>query len=721
MTSAPYSDGVGLVLVLALGEATAGRADEVEPAHFLLAICKACEMPPADAEIDGELRELRAVFERAGLDTADFRRRLRARVARPDRTPRGDGAPPGSAVARELFSRARELAAAQHDGPMGLSDLLSAVLETPSPPWAALAAEMGAPGLRCSPAGQPEPDHRTQPMGEEPGDRSAPVTVAVLHGPLRGRTFAFHEHTTCVVGRADDCTLRLPEDEEYSGISRHHCLLDIDPPDVRVRDLGSCNGTYVNGDMIGARDTGRPSQDADRPPPPERKLADGDEIVLGTVRLRVGIRVPLRCGTCGRTASEAEAEAEEGERKGKSEGKGEEEGDTAGRRDAYRCRLCRTTELPPTAATRGARRHAERTCAACGDRIGARHTAQRLAEDLCAACRADPERALWQLLRVAEDGTGNQHLFGGYTVQRQLGRGGMGAVYLARNQQTDELCALKVMLPQAATSETAKARFLREVSTAETLRHPHLVHLHDQGCWNGILFFVMDYCDGGDVSGLVHRRGGRLPDYQALGITLQVLDGLAHAHQADVRAYDAEGRPLEVRGLVHRDLSPRNIFLHGGMAKVGDFGLAKAFDAAGLSGLTQTGTSAGNPSFVSRQQALQFKRARPEVDVWAAAACLYYMLTGTAPRDFPPHADRWRVVLDSPAVPIRRRHPDVPERLAKVIDHALTEHPRIGFGTAAEFRQALVEARDRVAAARRPLLAQRPWSCRADEEGAPQS
>ncbi|ORT53650.1 hypothetical protein BKD26_37880 [Streptomyces sp. CB03238] len=537
---------------------------------------------------------------------------------------------------------------------------------------------MGVPDLRGAllPR-QPQPGERPQSGGEQLGDRSARVSFTVLQGPLQGRTFEFPERTTCVVGRADDCTLQFPEDEEYSGLSRHHCLLDINPPDVRVRDLGSFNGTYVNGDKIGRQDARRPLQGAEPIPSSERELTDGDEIRLGGVRLRVGIRVPVRCATCGRTP-----EAEE-----------EGAADAAGHRDAYRCHLCRTTE-PPSTVGALPQQHPERTCAACGGRLGAERTLQPLAEEFCAACKGDPERVMQRLLQVAEDGTKNLYLFGGYTIQRRLGQGGMGAVYLARDHQTDELCALKVMLPQAAGSETAKARFLREMSTVEMLRHPHLVRLHDHGCWNGIFFFVMDYCDGGDVAGLVHRRGGRLPDYQALGITLQVLDGLEHAHQADARVYDAEGRPLAVRGLVHRDLSPRNIFLHGGMAKVGDFGLAKAFDAAGLSGLTRTGTSAGSPSYVSRQQVLQFKRARPEVDVWAAAACLYYMLTGSAPRDFPPHVDRWRVVLDSPALPIRHRNPEIPERLAKVIDHALTEHPRIGFSTAAEFRQALLEARE---------------------------
>ncbi|MGO4423600.1 FHA domain-containing protein, partial [Streptomyces sp. MCAF7] len=270
MTRAPYSGGVSLALMLALGEAALGGADEVEPVHFLLGICKACEMPPTDAglgiagQLGGEVKEVKAAFERAGLDTAAFRRRLRARGARPDRAPRGDGVPPGSAAARELLSRAKELAAAQHDDVVGLSHLLSAVLETPSPPWAALAAEMGVQDLRGSLLPRkPQPGEQPRPGKMQPDNRPARVAFTVLQGPLQGRTFEFPERATCVVGRADDCTLQLPEDEGYSGISRHHCLLDINPPDVRVRDLGSINGTYVNGDKIGQRDEGRPPHEAD--------------------------------------------------------------------------------------------------------------------------------------------------------------------------------------------------------------------------------------------------------------------------------------------------------------------------------------------------------------------------------------------------------------------------------------------------------------------------
>ena len=122
---------------------------------------------------------------------------------------------------------------------------------------------------------------------------------------------------------------------------------------------------------------------------------------------------------------------------------------------------------------------------------------------------------------------------------------------------------------------------------------------------------------------------------------------------------------------------------------MGDYGLAKAFDQAGLSGLTCTGAVAGTPYFMPRQQVLDFRFAQPEVDVWAASASLYNMLTGACPRDFPRGEDRWQVVLHTRPVPIRERNAAVPKRLADVIDEALIDDPDIRFKTAADLKDAL--------------------------------
>jgi serine/threonine protein kinase len=282
----------------------------------------------------------------------------------------------------------------------------------------------------------------------------------------------------------------------------------------------------------------------------------------------------------------------------------------------------------------------------------------------------------------------------GYEILRELGRGGMGAVYLARHERTGEQVALKVMLPRVALEDRAKEEFLRETENTKALKHPHVVELRDSGCSNGTFFFTVEYCDGGSVDRLMLQRGGRLPIAEAGEIMLQALEGLEYAHHAEIPCVKrADGRIVPGRGLVHRDLKPGNLFLCGSgrsrLAKVGDYGLAKAFDQAGLSGHTRTGSMAGTPSFMPRQQVVNFKYAGPEVDVWAMAASLYGMLTGAVPRDFPRGKDPWQVVLTTRAAPIRQRDPSIPKRLAEVIDRALIDSPEIPFKSAADFKRAL--------------------------------
>src|SRR5262249_43807704 len=151
---------------------------------------------------------------------------------------------------------------------------------------------------------------------------------------------------------------------------------------------------------------------------------------------------------------------------------------------------------------------------------------------------------------------------------------------------------------------------------------------------------VLDYCEGGSVAGLMKQRGGPLTVDEAGAIALQALEGLHYSHNVFGPG----------RGLVHRDISPGNLLLTGTgsarVTRVGDYGLAKAFDDAGLSGNTRTDETGGKPHFLPRQQVIDFKYAQPEVDVWALAASLYFMLTGAVPRVFPPRDDPWLVVLE---------------------------------------------------------------------------
>ncbi len=515
----------------------------------------------------------------------------------------------------------------------------------------------------------------------------ARVTFEVRNGPLAGQQFVYEDRTTCIMGRAKDCDPRVlckleaPNAPENRRISRHHCLLDINPPDVRIRDLGSLNGTYVNGQKIGQRGKHQKPGQVPAASFPEYDLKDGDEVRLGGIVFRVSIYVPIACSDCGAEIPEVELKP------------------AGGQTMACLCANCRKKLEQAKVSVVPRRTIAEpaKVCVRCGRDVTNETGANRPGAFLCPNCRANPFDLLRQLVKDAARGDKNLVAIEGYAIVKELGRGGMGAVYLARHEKTGRQVALKVMLPKVAASPRAAESFLRETVNTQALRHPNVVRLWEAGCSQGSFFFTLEFCDGGSVDKLMARRGGKLSIAEAGPIILQALDGLHYAHNAEIPNVKLKDGSLgRGRGLVHRDLKPQNIFLSnaGGsrVAKLGDYGLSKAFDMAGLSGHTYTGEVAGTPQFMPRQQVLKFREVRPEADVWSMAATLYNMLTGCFPRDFPKRCDPWQVVLERSPVPIRQRNPAVPLRVAQVIDHALLDDPQFRFKSAAELKQALVQA-----------------------------
>ncbi|HEY9605211.1 MAG TPA: protein kinase [Allocoleopsis sp.] len=450
---------------------------------------------------------------------------------------------------------------------------------------------------------------------------SAKVILTVTQGSIKGQEFIFNSRCTCIIGRAKDCYPQLPNDDAHRTISRYHCLLDINPPDIRVRDFGSRNGTYVNNKKIGQRQFDQTPEEAAQFNFPEYDLKAGDIIQLGNTLFQVNIHI---------------------------------EGEKTPSPELFEAHASTTkikTETPPFSAI------------------------------------------MQDLLEQAKAGESKLLAIQGYTILRELGQGGCGAVYLARHEQSGEQVALKIMLPKVAVKSKAKEMFRREIENNKALQHPNVVQLLDYGDDNGTFFFTLEYCDGGSVVDLMQQRGGKLSVDEAIPIILQTLDGLEYAHNAEIPCVKrADGTLGKGRGLVHRDLKPHNILLShkngSRVAKIADYGLAKAFDLAGLSGQTMSGTSAGTPTFMPRQQVISFKYAKPEVDIWATAASLYNMLTGTYPRDFT-KKDPFLAVLQTSPVPIRQRDDSIPQALAELIDLALVDNPDIHFKNAAAFKRAL--------------------------------
>jgi hypothetical protein len=356
---------------------------------------------------------------------------------------------------------------------------------------------------------------------------------------------------------------------------------------MRIRDFGSLNGTFVNGQKIGQRKKHEQPGGSF----PEHDLKDGDEIRLGKITLRVGIFLPIVCSECGTEIPETQLQA------------------AGGQTMACICEKCtkKFEQAQAPVPTRHTIAEPVRLCVKCGRDVSAETGANRPGEYVCSTCRESPFDLLRQLIQGAARGEKDLVAIEGYEIVRELGQGGMDAVYLARQQKTGQEVALKVMLPKVAAGQRATQSLLRESRNTQALQHPNVVRLWESGCSQGTFFFTLEYCDGGSVGKLMSRRGGKLSIDEARPIILQSLEGLHYAHHAEIPNVKLkDGSFGRGRGLVHRDLKPQNIFLSSAgdatVAKLGDYGLAKAFDMAGLSGHTFTGEVAGTPQFMPRRR-----------------------------------------------------------------------------------------------------------------------
>ncbi|UCG88196.1 MAG: protein kinase, partial [Gemmatimonadota bacterium] len=260
-----------------------------------------------------------------------------------------------------------------------------------------------------------------------------------------------------------------------------------------------------------------------------------------------------------------------------------------------------------------------------------------------------------------------------YEVERELGSGGMAIVYLARDLKHDRSVALKVMRPELSASLGGE-RFLREISIAAKLSHPHILPLYDSGDADGLLYYVMPFVEGESLRDLLDREQ-QLPLEDAVRITREVADALGQAHSY---------------GIIHRDIKPENIMLTGGHAIVADFGIARAFSAAGGDSLTQTGMAVGTPAYMSPEQAAGDANLDGRTDVYSLGCVLYEMLVGQAPFTGPnAQAIMARHTMDMVTPPSIMRQ-SVPEELENVLLRSLEKSPADRFRTAADFSEALV-------------------------------
>ncbi|MCU0620933.1 MAG: protein kinase [Gemmatimonadales bacterium] len=259
-----------------------------------------------------------------------------------------------------------------------------------------------------------------------------------------------------------------------------------------------------------------------------------------------------------------------------------------------------------------------------------------------------------------------------FRLEREVGRGGMAAVYLAHDRKHDRHVALKVLHSQVAAS-VGPERFLREIRVAARLNHPHILPLHDSGQAGDVLYYVMPFIDGESLRERLTREG-RLPVDTAVALARDVALALDYAHR---------------QGVIHRDIKPENVMLQEGEGLVADFGIAKAVEAAGAASITQTGMAVGTPAYMSPEQAAGEREPDGRSDVYSVGVMLYEMLGGQPPFTGPTaQAVMTRRLLED-APPVTTIRPDVPAEVERIVARALARDPAARFQSAAQLAAAL--------------------------------
>jgi len=293
-----------------------------------------------------------------------------------------------------------------------------------------------------------------------------------------------------------------------------------------------------------------------------------------------------------------------------------------------------------------------------GDRAGALRHAERYAQRVREDLDGEPSTAVAELADTLRGQTSRERFADRFVIERELGRGGMAVVYLARDTKHDRNVALK-MLRADMSAAIGRERFEREIRVTAGLQHPHILPLHDSGEWGDGLFYVMPFVDGESLRARLNRER-KMSIGDALLVAQEVAEALSHAHR---------------RGVVHRDVKPENILLADGHAIVADFGIARVVSQSLDAQFMQAGISLGTPAYMAPEQISAEGDEGPLCDIFSLGCVLFEMLAGRPPWiGATPSSVLARRYKES-APTLRTLRPDVPSWLGDVVRDMLAEEP----------------------------------------------
>ena len=261
-----------------------------------------------------------------------------------------------------------------------------------------------------------------------------------------------------------------------------------------------------------------------------------------------------------------------------------------------------------------------------------------------------------------------------YAIERLLGLGGMGSVYLARDLTLDRPVAIKIINQDVASHPGLRERFLQEARTVAKLRHPNIVPVYAAGEARGMLYFVMEFVPGESLRDVMTREK-RVDSERGTRILREVALALGHAHG---------------HGLVHRDVKPENILIdqESGAARLTDFGVARAFESDGA--LTQAGMVLGSPRYMSPEQASGDRVIDGRSDLYSLALVGYEMLAGVPVVESSTVAGMLVKHITESPTPLGTRVPDIPAHLATAMDRGLAKDPAARWQTGEAFAEAVL-------------------------------
>lgn len=466
------------------------------------------------------------------------------------------------------------------------------------------------------------------------------VKITLVSGEVQGgeTSWRFEDSGDITIGRLPSMQLVIPSHSDYMTISRTNTKILIRPPKVYVMDFGSRAGTFLDGRLIDKRPDDMSAEEGRKQAYSKREVKNGSIVGMGAGN---GSVVQFKIEIFKSRKESIEEIRKQMQEEGKKQKKAIEEipGTSKGFVPAV---LCNKT-------TRG-------------------------------KIVMESEPVVLELLE-------------------EIGRGGFGGVYKAVDPKTNRLYAVKEMISEVEVADINVAYFMRERNLSAQLSHKNIVKTYENqfSIEEKKNVIIMEYCAGGSLAGLLMKNGGRLPVNLATDIILELLDALDYAHNAAVQAIDKNGNIRITHGLVHRDVKPQNIlFTANGTLKLADFGLAKAFNMAGQSGLSVANMWAGSFFYCPRKQVQNYCYTKPDTDVFAAAAIYFQMLTGEGIRMFEPSDFKapHQAVLSKRIRKVHEVNPSIPKALADAVDAVLAEDEKQGPAchSAAEFRRRIRRA-----------------------------